>query len=91
VIPDGKTVKVRNGSAYGTGIYSTKIPEYAQLYAETSYQNGKYFQVILLLRQDLEKIKCEGSVDLYGKFSKKISDEFTNIKEIHLLHSKLMN
>jgi hypothetical protein len=33
-IPDGKEVKVRNGSAYGNGIYSTKIPEYAQLYAE---------------------------------------------------------
>ena len=44
-----------------------------------------------MIRQDLAKIKCEGSADLYGKFSKSISDEFTNIKEIHLLHSKLMS
>ena len=35
---------------------------------------GKYFQVILLVRQNLVKIKCEGSEDLYGKFSKSISE-----------------
>jgi hypothetical protein len=34
-VPNGDAFKVRNGSAYGTGIYTTKIPEYAQLYADT--------------------------------------------------------
>lgn len=34
-IPDGDKISARNGTAYGKGIYSTKIPEYAQFYADT--------------------------------------------------------
>ena len=51
-------LKVPSGNNVGTGIYSTKIPEYAQLYADIYQHKGKYYQVILLLRQDLNKINC---------------------------------
>jgi len=89
-VPNGKDVQVRNGSVYGVGIYSSKIPEYAQLYADPYEEKGIYYQVIFLLRQDLKEIESMTPSETYGKFSTGVSKEYTNMKYIHLLHSKLM-
>ena len=51
----GTKIKVANGSAYGNGIYSSKIPLYAQLYAPCVNWRGKYFQTIFMLRKDAKK------------------------------------
>lgn len=48
-------VEVANGSAYGNGIYSAKIPLYAQLYAPCVQWRDKYVQTIFMLRKDAKR------------------------------------
>lgn len=58
-----------HGSAYGNGIYTSKIPEYAELYADTVEFNGKYYQTVLMLKQSF------GDVDEIGGFSSTLTNE----------------
>lgn len=51
----GKKISVANGSAYGNGIYSAKIPIYSQLYAPCVQWKGKHVQTIFMLRKDAKR------------------------------------
>ncbi|CAF1372123.1 unnamed protein product [Adineta steineri] len=48
-------INVANGSAFGNGIYSAKIPLYSQLYAPPVQWQGKYVQTIFMLRKDAKR------------------------------------
>ena len=48
-------IEVANGSAFGNGIYSSKIPLYSQLYAPCVQWRGKYIQTILMVRKDAKR------------------------------------
>ncbi|CAG8642450.1 892_t:CDS:1, partial [Ambispora leptoticha] len=52
-------VRSVNGSAYGAGIYTSKIPLYAQLYAPVIWWEGKYFQTILMVRQKSNSVDAQ--------------------------------
>ncbi|CAG8643678.1 6472_t:CDS:1 [Funneliformis mosseae] len=49
-------VKSKHGTVYGEGIYTSKIPLYAQQYAPTVKWLGKYIQTIFMVRQKPESI-----------------------------------
>lgn len=41
-------------------IQTTKIPEHAQIFADPYEWKGKYFQIFLLVKQDLSKVDWSG-------------------------------
>ena len=58
-------IKANHGSRYGPGVYTSKLPLYAQLYAECDQWRGKYVQVILMVRQKPSSITQCGSEGCY--------------------------
>ena len=78
-VPDGTFNQVANGLDHGMGIYSTKIPEHAQLFAYADKYKDKYVQVILLLRQDLNKSKCTAGINIYSKYMWRIYEGYPNL------------
>jgi len=58
--PNCLDVKARNGTYKGKSIYTTKIPEHAQIFADPYEWKGKYFQIFFLVRQDLSKVDWFG-------------------------------
>ncbi|CAG8729293.1 15359_t:CDS:2, partial [Racocetra fulgida] len=61
-----KVIKLVNGSNYGTGIYTSKIPLYSQLYAPMTSWEGKYFQTILMVRQKSDSIDTQEGEGTYS-------------------------
>jgi len=90
--PNGWNVKARNGTYSGKSIYTTKIPEHAQVFADPYEWKGKYFQILFLVRQDLSKVDWVGPVDTGSKYANELyqSKECYNLNKIHLLHSNLL-
>ncbi|CAF3304907.1 unnamed protein product [Rotaria socialis] len=72
-------VSVQHGSIYGAGIYSTKIPLYAQLYAPCIPWRGKYVQTIFMLRLNANKTQTVNAEGHYTAYMKGRTD-------IHLLY-----
>ncbi|CAG8720383.1 7962_t:CDS:1, partial [Cetraspora pellucida] len=81
-----KIVASVNGSMYGTGIYTSKVPLYSQLYAPMTSWEGKYFQTILMVRQKSNSIDPQegegtytnsllGCTDIHKLYSGKISSD----------------
>jgi hypothetical protein len=60
-IVGGKKVKQANGSVLGKGVYTTKLPLYAQLYAATEIWRGLHVQTLFLVRQRPESITQHGA------------------------------
>jgi len=58
---NGQTVACNNGNAFGNGVYTSKLPLYAQMYARTEKWNGKYYQTVLMLRQDPKTLTGQSS------------------------------
>lgn len=56
----GIGVSTAHGGAYGQGVYTSKLPLYAQLYAKCEKWKGKYVQTIFLVRQDPRSISVHG-------------------------------
>ncbi len=98
-------IKVENGSAYGNGIYSAKIPLYAQLYAPCVQWQGKYVQTIFRLRKDAKRTNITdiegcytqsmiGRVDLHKLYDNKISSNeiqwMTKDESAVVLHALLI-
>jgi hypothetical protein len=54
-----------HGTMYGLGIYTSKVPLYAQLYAPVVRWNGKYFQTILMVRQKPNSINTQEGEGTY--------------------------
>ncbi|CAG8488650.1 21520_t:CDS:10, partial [Gigaspora rosea] len=52
-------VRTAHGSKYGPGIYTSKVPLYAQLYAPMIKWGDKYFQTIFMVRQKLNSINSQ--------------------------------
>jgi hypothetical protein len=96
--PNGSDVKERNGSYFekkGTynekAVYTTKIPEHAQVFADPYEWKGRYFQIFFLVRQDISKVNWAGEVDRGSKYAQVIyNSPCHRMSEIHLLHSKLL-
>jgi hypothetical protein len=42
-LPNGQTVNMAHGNVYGDGIYTTRIPYYAECYAEPVEHKGNFF------------------------------------------------
>ncbi|CAG8543849.1 23260_t:CDS:2 [Racocetra persica] len=81
-----KVVKLVNGQMYGTGIYTSKIPLYSQLYAPMTSWEGKYFQTILMVRQKPNSIDTQegegtyttsllGNAEIHKLYKGKISSD----------------
>lgn len=62
--PNGLDIVIRNGGHDFRAIYTTKIPEHAQIFAEPYYWQWNYFQTILLVQQYISKLEWSGQVDL---------------------------
>eukprot|EP01083_Nonionella_stella_P060256 157455_1 len=60
-LPNGQRVHKQNGNVFGNGVYTTKIPLYAQLYATPCRWKGKWVQTIWLVRQDPKTVLELGS------------------------------
>ena len=86
--------KAAHGAAYGNGVYTSKVPLYAQLYATCEKWRNKYVQVMLMVRQRPESITVYGSEgtatvemldrdDLHLLYGGKISaDEIQNVTPV---------
>jgi hypothetical protein len=72
-------IKVVNGSAYGNGIYSSKIPLYSQLYAPCVEWRGKYVQTIFMVRKDAKRTNI---TDIEGDYTVSMIGR----KDIHKLY-----
>ena len=98
-------IKVENGSAYGNGIYSAKIPLYAQLYAPCVQWRGKYVQTVFMLRKDAKRTNVTdiegcytqsmiGRLDLHELYDNKIANDeiqwITNDESAVVLHALLI-
>jgi hypothetical protein len=60
---DGITIPIKNGACLGSGVYTSTIPLYAQLYAPVEQWRNHYVQTFFMLRQsgdDLEHYTDEG-------------------------------
>ena len=64
-LSNGTRVSESHGSIYGRGVYTTKVPLYAQLYATPERWRGKYVQCMFLLRQDPKTISAHGTEGTY--------------------------
>lgn len=89
--PNNNDVKERNGTYHGKAIYTTKIPEHAQVFADPYEWEGKYMQVFFLVRQDEHRVSWYGIVDSASDYAKKIyiKDTF-NMMHIDVLHSRFV-
>lgn len=58
---NGQKIPVRNDTVFGPGVYTSKLPLYAQLYAPFEEWRGKFVQTILMMQQRLESISKYGS------------------------------
>ena len=56
-----KDVIEAHGRCHGDGVYTSKLPLYAQLYAKCKKWRGKYVQVVFSVRQTPESIRLYGS------------------------------
>lgn len=98
-------ISVANGSVYGNGIYSAKIPLYAQLYAPCVQWQGKYVQTIFMLRKDAKRTNITdieacytasmiGRNDVHKLYDGQISSDeiqwVTNDESAVVLHSILI-
>ena len=74
VLPNGTLIPMANGNAYGDGIYTSRIPFYAECYAPVVEYNGNFFQTVFLVRIDTNSLKlcgyCEcgnrATIDTFG-------------------------
>jgi hypothetical protein len=60
---DGRTIPMTNGACLGTGVYTSTIPLYAQLYAPVEHWRNYYVQTLFMVRQsggNLEHYADEG-------------------------------
>jgi hypothetical protein len=98
-------VVIANGSAYGNGIHSAKIPLYAQLYAPCIKWRGKYVQTIFMVRKDAKRTditdiegcytQCMiGRVDIHKLYDGKITSNeiqwMTKDESAVVLHALLI-
>jgi len=98
-------IEVANGSAYGNGIYSAKIPLYAQLYAPCVKWHGKYVQTVFMLRKDAKRTEITdiegcytqsmiGRVDIHKLYDGKIASNeiqwMTKDESAVVLHALLI-
>jgi hypothetical protein len=60
-VGSGKTTKTAHGSALGTGVYTSAIPLYAQLYARPELWRGYYVQTFFMLCQHPDTIDKFGT------------------------------
>jgi len=63
-LPNGQTVNQAHGNMFGNGVYTTKIPLYAQLYATVESWKKYYVQTVFMVRQDPKSVwekSCEGA------------------------------
>jgi len=82
-LDNGVTVAENNGAAFGKGVYTSKMPLYAQLYAPCEKWKNKYVQTILLVRQNPKSILEYGAE---GKATKNMIGR----DDIHLLYGDLI-
>ena len=63
-LTNGQVVNQAHGNIYGNGVYTTKIPLYAQLYATVESWKKWYVQTVVMVRQDPTTVwekSCEGA------------------------------
>ncbi|CAG8465188.1 11688_t:CDS:1 [Dentiscutata erythropus] len=60
-------IESAHGSAYGCGIYTSKVPLYSQLYAPMTKWGDKYFQTIFIVRQKPNSIDAQEGEGSYTK------------------------
>jgi hypothetical protein len=70
---NGQKISIKNGGAYGNGVYTSKIPLYSQLYAPCEKWNGKYVQTLFMVRQPADSVTiygCEGcyTMNMIGRY-----------------------
>jgi hypothetical protein len=81
---NGTPISVRHGSAYGDGVYSSKMPLYAQLYAPCDEWRGYYVQTILLIRMPQSQVTT-ASIEACATAS------MIGRNDIHRLYGGLIN
>eukprot|EP01084_Bolivina_argentea_P231388 390241_1 len=60
-LSNGRSVAQSHGNVFGNGVYTTKIPLYAQLYATVEQWKKWYVQTMFMVRQDPKTIDGYGS------------------------------
>jgi len=60
-----QVISVANGNVLGKGVYTSKLPLYAQLYATCEQWKGKYVQTLVMIRQDPKSVSQHGTEGCY--------------------------